>query len=172
VAAFIVPSPSSNKRHEAQAVIEFALIVPVLLIMLLGMIDLGRAFVFGVSVQNGAREAARLAERAATDVNVTDSAVFSRLITASNPALIGCSATAGSQQCGGGTWNFTINVTTPNGTAYTSLASAKADTNFPDSKVQVTAVGTSISLFAGFQTSWGLSLSPFSVQGQAAMVVL
>lgn len=142
-----------------------------MLVMLLGMIDLGRAFVFGVSTQDGVREAARLAQRAATDVALTDSVVLDRLIAASNPALLGCASTLNTQQtCGGGTWTLTIDVLTPNGTPYTSIAAAKADANFPGSKLTVTARG-SVSLLAGFQTSWGWTLSPITVQGQAAMVV-
>lgn len=142
-----------------------------MLIILLGMIDLGRAFVFGVSVQNGAREAARLAARAATDINVDDNAVLSRLITASNPALIGCNPTLGTQSsCGGGSWTLTINITTPNGANYTSISAAKADANFPGSQLTVTARG-SVSMLAGLQLGWGQSLFPIVAQGQASMAV-
>jgi Flp pilus assembly protein TadG len=152
--------------------IEFALIVPVMLTILLGTIDLGRAFVFGVTAQDGAREAARLAERAATDINVSDTAVLTRLIAASNPALIGCNPVLGTQpNCGGGIWTLSIDVTTPTGTSYTSIAAAKADSQFPGSKLTVTARG-SVSLLAGFRTSWGMALYPIVVQGQASMVVL
>ena len=153
--------------------IEFALIVPVMLAILLGMIDLGRAFVFGVSVQNGAREAARLAERAATDVNVGDSLVLQRLIDASNPALIGCTPTLGNPPaCGGGTWTFTIDVTTPApfNTHYTSISTAKADAHFPGSQITVTARG-SVSMLAGLHFGWGDSLFPIVAQGQASMAV-
>ena len=164
-----------RKRDRGQALIEFAIIVPVMLVILLGMIDLGRAFVYGVSVQNGAREAARLAERAATDVNVNDAAVLSRLVSASNPALIGCTAARGTQPaCGGGDWTFSVDITAPDGTKYTSIAAAKADpqasTRFPGSEIKVTARG-SVSMFAGMNLGWGDSLFPIVAQGQASMAV-
>jgi len=152
--------------------IEFVVIVPVMLVILLGMIDLGRAFVFGVAIQDGAREAARLAERSATDVNVTDAAVMSRLVTASSPALTNCPTSLGSHTgCGGGDWTFSVAITTPNGTSYTSIDAAKADTNFPGSTLTVTARG-SVSLLAGVKTSWGMGLFPITVQGMSEMVVL
>ncbi len=148
------------------------MIVPVMLVILMGMIDLGRAFVFGVAVQDGAREAARLAERSATDINVGDTAVMGRLVTASNPALTGCAATIGSHpNCGGGSWTFSVNITTPNGTTYTSIDAAKADANYAGSTLTVTATG-SVSLLAGVKTSWGMGLFPITVQGQSQMVVM
>ncbi|CAA9302610.1 MAG: hypothetical protein AVDCRST_MAG77-5792 [uncultured Chloroflexi bacterium] len=42
-----------------QAVVEAALVLPILLLFLLGTIDLGRAFTVYVSVANAAREGAR-----------------------------------------------------------------------------------------------------------------
>lgn len=163
-----------HERDRAQALIEFAIIVPVMLVILLGMIDLGRAFVFGVSVQNGAREAARLAERSATDVGVNDAAVLSRLIAASNPALTNCTPSFGAQPTACGGWTFTINVTAPDGTTYTSIDTAKADpqaqTRFPGSEIKVTARG-SVSMFAGMNLGWGDSLFPIVAQGQASMAV-
>lgn len=173
---FTNPVLRPGKRNQAQALIEFAFIAPVMLVILLGMIDLGRGFVFGVSAQDGAREAARLAERSATDVNVGDTKVLQRLIDASNPALVGCSPTLGTQQCGGGTWTFSISVTTPNGTTYSCIDTcgtpAKSDTaHYPGSKLSVTARG-SVSLLAGIRTSWGMGLYPIVVQGQAYMVVM
>src|ERR1700682_4978337 len=91
-------------QQSAQALVEFALILPIMLIMLLGGIDIGRALVYGVAVQDGAREAARLGATAAVDGSVPDAVVFSRLIAASVPALTGCAAnTTANQPCGGGT---------------------------------------------------------------------
>ena len=93
-----------RSRAQAQAYVEFALVLPLLLLLVLGMIDLGRAFVFGVAVQQGAREAARLGAKAALDPTIDDATVFGRLIAASDPALVGCSATrTPGQACSGGT---------------------------------------------------------------------
>ena len=161
-------------REPAQAVIEFALILPVMLIMLLGGLDIGRALVYGVSVQDGAREAARLG----VSGSATDLDVLNRLIAASAPALTGCAATwTANQACGGGTWTFTVKVVTPNGT-YSSLATAQTGCNyttlpackFPGSQLWVSANGQ-VSMFQGI-SAWGMNLFQIGAQGQAVMVML
>ncbi|MDQ3812127.1 MAG: pilus assembly protein [Chloroflexota bacterium] len=147
----------SARQHgqRAQSLVEFALIVPVTLLLLLGMIDLGRAFVFGVAVQGGAREAARLGSKAALDLTVTDAVILRRLIDASSPALDGCLPQTGTQPAGGcAAWTFTI---TPSG------ARSGGDT------LTVTAVGRP-SLLSGINVG-GFSLAQITVQGQAAMTV-
>ncbi len=137
---------------------EFALVLPVTLIMLLGMIDLGRAFVFGVAVQQGAREAARLAARAGLDVTVSDQQILQRLIDASEPALAGCNPVlTANQACGGGSWTFSVTFT-PGRTS--------------GAQVGVTARGD-VSLLVGFLSgAFGLGLGQVSVQGNATMAVL
>ncbi len=136
---------------------EFALVLPVTLILLLGMVDLGRAFVFGVSVQQGTREAARLGSKAALDTTITDATILQRLVAASDPALVGCAAVTTSQSCGGGTWTFML-AFTPSRTG--------------GSTVEVKAVGN-VSLLVGFLTgAMGLGLNQVTVQGDAAMVVM
>lgn len=162
---------SHRKRERAQALVELAFILPALLLMLLGMIDLGRAFVFGVAVQNGAREAARLGARAAMDSSINDTAVLSRLVTASAPALGGCAASTGSQACGGGTWTLGLSVLGTDGNTYSSLSSVPASA-LPGSRLTVTAQASSLSMLAGMATGMGLSLSAITAQGQAVMMVL
>lgn len=158
-------------RSQAQALIEFGLILPIMLVLLLGMVDLGRAFVFGVSTQEGSRQAARLAATANYDPTIDDTAVLNRLIGASNPSLTGCSATTTQQSCAGGTWTFGVAVNA-GGTTYSSLAAARAASALPGSQVVVTGSG-SVALFPGFQTGlFGLSLGQIGVQGQTAMVIL
>src|SRR5918911_1600980 len=96
----------------AQALVEFAFVLPVLLVLTLGMIDLGRTFVFGVAVQNGAREAARLGAKAYLDPTITDTLILQRLIDASSPALTGCAAQTGTQPSGGcSAWSFSLSPT-------------------------------------------------------------
>src|SRR5437016_4910376 len=110
--------------------VEFAIVVPIMLALTLGLIDLGRAFVFGVSVQEGSRQAVRLAASANYDLNVDDNAVFGRLVAASTPALVGCqngtpvTAWPVSRTCNGGTWIFTLS-TVNAGTTYPTLAAAR-----------------------------------------------
>jgi len=48
-------------RSEGQGLVEFALVLPVFMVILIGMVDLGRAIWANNSVANSAREAARFA---------------------------------------------------------------------------------------------------------------
>ena len=147
-------------RTPAQALVEFAFVVPVLLVLALGMIDLGRAFVFGVAVQNGAREATRVAATAGLDPNVTTLVILQRLIDASAPAISSptCTAPAGATDLNGADcpWHASVSTITRG------------------SPVTVTVrTNRNISFVGGFLTgAFGLSLSPFQVQGSASMVVL
>jgi Flp pilus assembly protein TadG len=169
-------------RAAGQALIEFAVILPVLLVMLLGMIDLGRGFVFGVATQDAARQAARVAANARLDPSLTDSMILQRLIDSSAPAMAGCTLPASitstpvSLTCppGAGTWTLTL-VVTPAGSApastFAGLSSA-ARTHLNGGTVEVKAVG-SVSLLSGFSTgAMGLRLYGITVQGDAAMVLL
>ena len=48
-----------TSRQRAQALVEFALTLPVLLLLILGVVDAGRGVVAATSLSNGAREGAR-----------------------------------------------------------------------------------------------------------------
>lgn len=150
---------------------EFALIVPVMLLLTLGLIDMGRAFIFGVSVQEGARQATRVAANAIYDTTITDAVVIGRLVAASNPAL--CQGqTSLTQSCNGANWTISVSVVNGSST-YTSIASAKAaNALVTGSQITVTAAG-SVALLPGVSTGmYGLALPQISVQGQSAMVIL
>jgi Flp pilus assembly protein TadG len=54
-------SPLRRKRQESQALIEFALISPVLLLLVFGIIDIGRAVFYYDTLNHAAREGARAA---------------------------------------------------------------------------------------------------------------
>jgi Flp pilus assembly protein TadG len=155
-----------------QALVEFAIMLPIMLALTLGLIDLGRAFVFGVSVQEGARQAARLAASASYDVNVDDAAVLGRLVAASTPALVGCIAsTTANQNCNGGIWTFSLSVVN-GGNTYASLAAARIANDLAGAKVTAAAHG-SVALMPGVQTgAFGIVMPQISVHGQAAMVIL
>ena len=168
---FTNPSRRGRHVHQAQALVEFAIVMPVMLLMTLGLIDLGRAFVFGVAVQEGTRQAARIASTAKYDNTLTDSAVLGRLVAASNPALNGCALQTTAQSCNGGNWTFTLNVAS-SGASYTSIGAARTANALAGSKVTVTAAG-SVALLPGLNTGvFGLSLPQINVQGQSAMVIL
>jgi len=48
-----------RRRQSAQSLTEFALILPVLMLILLGVVDFGRVFYYWTSIANAAREGAR-----------------------------------------------------------------------------------------------------------------
>ena len=52
---------SRRSRSRGQGLVEFALVLPVFMVILIGMVDLGRAIWANNSVANAAREAARFA---------------------------------------------------------------------------------------------------------------
>ncbi len=61
----VVAVPSSDqgrcaRGHHGQSLVEFALVAPILALLLLGAIDLTRAFYYYIVLQNSTREAARV----------------------------------------------------------------------------------------------------------------
>jgi Flp pilus assembly protein TadG len=171
----------SDKRTRAQALVEFAFILPVTLLLVLGLIETGRAFVFGVAVQDGAREAARVAANARLNPSITDNVILQRAIDASAPALAGCTlpgtvtSTPVTFSCGGGSWTLTMAVT-PSGsaTSESSLANLTAAEKLQmnGGQVEVKTIGQ-VSLLAGLNTGAPLfNLYQITVQGDAIMAVL
>jgi TadE-like protein len=59
-------SASRRKGQESQALIEFALISPLLLLLVFGIIDIGRAVFYYDTLNHAAREGARTAVRASS----------------------------------------------------------------------------------------------------------
>ncbi|HYI21998.1 MAG TPA: TadE/TadG family type IV pilus assembly protein [Candidatus Limnocylindrales bacterium] len=58
---FVVPQPShvpASRSRRGQSLVEFALVLPMLLVLLLGIADFGRAFHAGITVEAAARDAA------------------------------------------------------------------------------------------------------------------
>ncbi|HSS60560.1 MAG TPA: TadE/TadG family type IV pilus assembly protein [Candidatus Limnocylindrales bacterium] len=60
--------PAGRKGQQSQALIEFALVSPVLLLLLFGVIDLGRAVFYYDMLNHAAREGARTAVRASNQL--------------------------------------------------------------------------------------------------------
>jgi Flp pilus assembly protein TadG len=146
-----------ERGTRAQALVEFAFVLPAFLVLTLGMIDLGRAFVFGVAVQNGAREAARLAATGGLDPNMTTQVILQRLIDASAPAISNATCSAGATDLTGANcpWHASVGTMTRG-----SSVTVSVNTN------------RSISFVGGILTgAFGLSLSAFQIQGSASMVV-
>ena len=163
-----------------QALVEFAFILPVMLLIVLGSIEVGRALVFGVAVQDASRQATRLAANARVDPGVTDATIIQRLVDASSPAMLGCTAPSSVTStpitftCGGGTWTITEAITpSGSGTSYSTISGVPSTAlgQLNGGTVSVKAVG-SVSLLSGLATGWGLSLYQITVQGNAVMVLL
>jgi len=57
--SFIIPSKIRRTRPAGQALVEFALVFPILLFIIVGIIDLGRAFHAYIAITNASREGAR-----------------------------------------------------------------------------------------------------------------
>src|SRR6266446_2497027 len=49
-----------RRAHRGQSLVEFALILPVLALLVLGAVDLTRAFYYYIALENASREAARV----------------------------------------------------------------------------------------------------------------
>ncbi|MHB8614252.1 MAG: TadE/TadG family type IV pilus assembly protein, partial [Candidatus Dormibacteraceae bacterium] len=78
-----------HARQRSQALIEFALVSPVLLVLLFGIVDIGRAVFYYDTVNHAAREGARTAVRA-SDQLPTNADVLAAVTT----QLIGAPVTA------------------------------------------------------------------------------
>jgi len=68
-----------HRGQESQALIEFALISPLLLLLIFGIIDIGRAVFYLDTLNHAAREGARVAVKAQTSLP-TDSSVLSAVM--------------------------------------------------------------------------------------------
>jgi Flp pilus assembly protein TadG len=53
------PSTTPHRRTAGQSLVEFALMLPILVLLLVGVFDLGRAFQVMITLNNASREAAR-----------------------------------------------------------------------------------------------------------------
>lgn len=56
---FVHARSGRRRARSAQALVEFALLLPLMLLILLGVVDFGRCFYFWTSIANAAREGAR-----------------------------------------------------------------------------------------------------------------
>jgi hypothetical protein len=65
---------ATSKRSRGQALVEFALVIPVFLVMLFAVIDAGRLIYLNSTVSQAAREAARLASVEASWIGSSDPA--------------------------------------------------------------------------------------------------
>jgi Flp pilus assembly protein TadG len=84
------PARSGSRRTRGQALVEFALTLPIMLLILLAVVDLGRAFYAGVVAEQAAREGVRLAMGAVPGAGVTVANIETQVSTALGYACTGC----------------------------------------------------------------------------------
>ena len=85
--------PGDGRHDRGAVMVEFALVVPILMLLVVGIIEFGFAFSAQVSIQGAAREGARalaLGESAGAVVAAVDSASGSATVT--DVATTGCPA--------------------------------------------------------------------------------
>lgn len=86
-------------RERGQALVELAVLLPVLMIMLVGIIDLGRVFYHSVVIANAARDGARAG---GGDYTLTSGQVCNTVIAAAPPGLVtNCTVAPGARVSGG-----------------------------------------------------------------------
>ena len=61
-----------GRGEKGQSLVEFALILPIFLLLLFAIVDFGMGFYSWISITNAAREGARLGAVAATEIQIDD----------------------------------------------------------------------------------------------------
>ena len=108
----IIQQRSFRKIHvfgeSAQDLIEFAIVLPLLLLVFFGVLDLGRLFHAGITITNaartGARYAARFSDKPESDIitAVQNEAVATSIDLSSTPISVTCPDSATSWPCSAG----------------------------------------------------------------------
>ncbi len=107
-----------RNRDEGAALVEFALVMPLLLLLIFGMVDAGWAFFQNLEVRHGAREAARLA---AVDFGTADEIIretCARMNVPSGSAAVAVTLSKTGADIGD---KATVTVTRPNHQSLTGL---------------------------------------------------
>lgn len=105
--------PDVASRLPGQALVELSLVLLVCMTILVGLVDLGRAFSMAIAVQGGAGAAAHLGAEQFVILtpSITTQAILQRLVDSSKPFLDGCTdVSANPTTCtsGGGTWTLKV----------------------------------------------------------------
>jgi Flp pilus assembly protein TadG len=93
IAANWLPRRRRSPRFKGQSLVELALALPTLLLLMLGTIDIGRAFIGYIEMRNAVFEGARYGSRVPTDTAGIKQAVFDHGVpsgtTVANPTFTG-----------------------------------------------------------------------------------
>ena len=88
---------SANKRKSGQAMVEFAITLPILVLLVAGVLELGRGYVFAIATSDAARDGARYAAGKTATTNGPGVAGICALVIADLKAItatVSCPATA------------------------------------------------------------------------------
>jgi Flp pilus assembly protein TadG len=116
-------SPSKGgSRQRGQALVEFALVVPVLLILVLGIVDFGWALRSWITVTNSAREGAHIGAVGASCEDIQQSTVGASagLLTAGDVSVENCQGEPGTSVVVTVTHDYSF--VTPLGTLVTTFS--------------------------------------------------
>jgi len=103
-----------REGERGQSLVEFALMLPILLLLLLGAIDLGRAFHSSISITNAAREGAFYGASKPTDSSGIATRVRQELGLAASDASVSVSTACSAPACARSTgtdWASTETIT-------------------------------------------------------------
>ena len=126
-----------------QGIVELALAVPVMLLLMLGTIDIGRVFFDYIELRNGAREGAGYGARLPNDTAGIIARVQNHGVPAGTTVIVAC------------TGNCTVTQGVPNGVG----------------TIEVTASHTFTPVTTAFLQNW-FGLSPINVSAKASMRLL
>ena len=93
-----------RRRSRGQSLVEFALVVPILFLILCGILDFGFLLYSRMTVINAAREGARVATAMTEDAGALPSAVSNQVSAAAGGLAVStatCRVPKGSTSCGG-----------------------------------------------------------------------
>jgi Flp pilus assembly protein TadG len=78
-----------HRKSRGQALVELAITLPVLMVLVFGMLEMGRGYSFGVATSDAARDAARYVAGKTSTTNGPGLAAMCRLVTADLQAVTG-----------------------------------------------------------------------------------
>src|ERR1700676_2072186 len=85
--------PEPLRRRSGQAMVEFAITLPILILLVAGVLELGRGYVFAIATSDAARDAARYAAGKTSTTNgpgLTNMCNLIKADLAAVPSTVSC----------------------------------------------------------------------------------
>src|SRR6266704_6381554 len=144
-----------HKKTRAQALVEFALALPVLIVLVAGVLELGRGYSFAVETSDAARDASRYAAGKTASTNRPGLAAMCSLVTADLAAV-------------------TTNITCPTQVNHAPPFVAGTDYTTPVARQAVVAVycGTSANCTGSIPTLYQSEIDVFVYYGFSDLNIL